>query len=274
VHGVLRILTPDCSFPATFHPSPNHGIRKGGKTPDSILLHYTGLATWEAALDQLCNPATEVSAHYLVRDDGSLLQLVPEARRAWHAGLGSWAGETDMNDVSIGIEIANPGHRGGSLDYPPAQIATVIALCQDISARWGIAPHRVLGHSDVSPERKIDPGEFFPWAQLAQANVGHYVPPCPLEDGPRCEPGAEGAKVERLQALLVEYGYGLRVTGVYGCDTETIIRAFQRHFRPELVDGVADLSTVETLRNLIAARSSTRPIPRQEAPRVRDKKER
>lgn len=247
-------MTPDCSIPALIHPSPNHGIRKGGRTPNSILLHYTGLPTGEAALRQLCNPATEVSSHYLVWENGELSQLVAEERRAWHAGRGCWAGEADMNDVSIGIEIANAGHKGGSPDYTPAQIATVIALTQDIAARWGIAPNRILGHSDVSPHRKIDPGEFFPWAQLAEAGVGHYVAPTPLEEGPRFAPGAEGEDVERLQSQLADYGYGVSISGIYDADTETIVRAFQRHFRPALVDGVADVSTVKTLRRLIATR--------------------
>lgn len=203
---------------------------------------------------QLCDPAAQVSSHYLVLEDGGLLQLVPEARRAWHAGRGFWAGERDMNDVSIGIEIANPGHRAGSPAYPAAQIATVIALCQDIFTRWRIAPQRVLAHSDVSPERKIDPGEYFPWETLAKAGVGHYVAPCPIEDGPSLGRGAQGLEVESLQSMLAIYGYGLNITGLYGTKTETTVRAFQRHFRPARVDGVADASTIGTLRKLLAAR--------------------
>ncbi len=234
------------------HPSPNHGVRKGSRMPDSILLHYTGLPTAEAALRQLCDPVMEVSSHYLIEEDGSLIQLVEEVRRAWHAGRGVWAGESDMNDVSIGIEIANPGHRGGLPGYPSAQIKTVIALCQDIIERWRIAPHRVLAHSDVSPDRKIDPGEHFPWGQLAKAGIGHFVAPCAVEDGPRLERDAQGSEVEALQSMLATYGYGLDVTGLYDAMTEVTVSAFQRHFRPALVDGIADRSTIATLRKLIA----------------------
>lgn len=233
-------------------PSPNHGVRKGSRTPDSILLHYTGLPTAEAALRQLCDPVTEVSSHYLVWEDGRITQLVEETRRAWHAGRGVWNGEWDMNDVSIGIEIANPGHRGGSPAYPSAQIKAVIALCQDIIARWRIAPHRVLAHSDVSPDRKIDPGEHFPWGQLAKAGIGHFVAPCAIEDGPRLERDAYGPEVEALQTMLASYGYGLEITGLYDAMTEVTVAAFQRHFRPALVDGIADHSTLATLRKLIA----------------------
>jgi N-acetylmuramoyl-L-alanine amidase len=245
-------LKPDSAVPATLHPSPNQGDRKG-RTPDAIILHYTGLETGEAALRQLCDPVAEVSSHYLVLEDGVLLQLVPEARRAWHAGRSYWAGERDMNDVSIGIEIANSGHRGGSPDYPAAQIETVIRLCQDVIARWRIAPQRVLAHSDISPDRKMDPGEYFPWEKLAKAGVGHYVAPCPLEEGARLERGAQGIAVEALQSMLAIYGYGLNITGLYGTKTETIVGAFQRHFRPAQVDGIADPSTIATLRKVIAA---------------------
>jgi N-acetylmuramoyl-L-alanine amidase len=247
-------LKPDSSLPATLDPSPNHGERKGGRTPDSILLHYTGLPTGEVALRQLCDPATEVSSHYLVWEDGRLFQLVPEARRAWHAGRGIWAGEIDMNDVSIGIEIANSGYRGGSPAYPSTQIETVIALCQDIIARWHIRPERVLAHSDVSHNRKIDPGEHFPWGQLAKAGIGHYVTPSAIvQDGPRLELGAKGPEVEALQAMLASYGYGLDMTGLYDTMTESAITAFQRHFRQARVDGISDRSTITTLRRLISS---------------------
>jgi N-acetylmuramoyl-L-alanine amidase len=248
-------LKPDTALSATVHPSPNHGERKGGRVPNALILHYTGVPTGEAALRLLSDPATQVSAHYVVMADGRLVQLVAEGRRAWHAGRGCWARETDMNDVSIGIEIAHQGHKDGAAayPYPQAQIATVIALCQDIVARWRIAPQRVLAHSDIAPDRKIDPGEFFPWAQLAKAGVGHYIAPCPIEDGPRLEHGAQGLEVEALQSMLTSYGYGVDVNGLYEGKTEATVRAFQRHFRQALVDGVADLSTIGTLRKLIAS---------------------
>lgn len=255
MHGVLRLLKPDSSLPALIAPSPNHGVRKGGRLPDTILLHYTGLPDGEAALRQLCDPAAEVSSHYLVWEDGTLSQLVAEERRAWHAGRGSWAGENDMNDVSIGIEIANFGHRGGLPPYPDAQIETVIALCRDIIERWRIRPERVLAHSDVSIGRKIDPGEHFPWWKLAKAGIGHYVAPAAIEDGPRLGPGSSGSEVIELQSMLAGYGYGVEVTGIYDTGTEAAVTAFQRHFRQTLVDGIADASTVATLKRLIEARA-------------------
>jgi N-acetylmuramoyl-L-alanine amidase len=252
MHGVLRLLKPDSTLPAIIRPSPNHGDRKG-RVPDAIILHYTGIATGEAALEHLCAAASQVSAHYLVHEDGGLFQLVPEERRAWHAGIGVWACDRDMNTVSIGIEIANHGHVGGLPPYPAAQIETVIALCRDVSARWKISPTRILAHSDLAPDRKIDPGEHFPWGRLAKAGIGHFVAPCAIKDGPRLERDAEGPEVEALQAMLASYGYGLDVTGVYDAKTNSTVTAFQRHFRPARVDGVADPSTIETLRRLIAA---------------------
>lgn len=249
-------MTPDSALPAVLTPSPNHGVRKGDRIPDSILLHYTGLPDGECALRQLCDPAAEVSAHYLVWEDGRLNQLVPESRRAWHAGQGVWAGESDMNDVSIGIEIANAGHRGRLPEYPLAQIETVIALCRDIMGRWRIRPERVLAHSDVSHWRKIDPGENFPWWRLAKAGIGHFVPPSAIEDGRSLEPGHSGPEVLEFQAMLARYGYGLELSGVYDERTTSAVTAFQRHYRQFLVDGVADPSTVTTLRRLIDALTS------------------
>jgi N-acetylmuramoyl-L-alanine amidase len=246
-------LTPDSTLAATVYPSPNHGERKG-RVPDSIVLHYTGTPTFEIALQALCDPATEVSAHYLVREDGHIFQLVPEERRAWHAGRSYWAGERDMNSASIGIEIANSGHDGGTPPYPPVQIEAVAALCRDIAERWKISPQRILGHSDLSPDRKADPGEYFPWAALAKMGVGHYVGPCPITEGPCLQRGAQGRETEVLQSLLAIYGYGLNITGLYGTKTEMVVTAFQRHFRQERVDGIADPSTIETLRNLLATR--------------------
>jgi N-acetylmuramoyl-L-alanine amidase len=239
-------------------PSPNHGERKGGRMPNALLLHYTGLPTAEDALRQLTDPAAQVSAHYLVREDGGIVQLVPEHLRAWHAGRGSWAGETDVNDVSIGVEIANAGHRGGLPPYPEAQIETVIALCRDIAARWEIRPERVLAHSDVSHGRKIDPGEHFPWESLAKAGVGHYVAPSAIEHGPRLDLGDSGGEVLELQSMLACYGYGIGITGNYDCATHSAVSAFQRHFRQARVDGRADASTIATLRRLIEALAEER----------------
>jgi N-acetylmuramoyl-L-alanine amidase len=244
---------PDSRLASKVFPSPNHGERKGGP-PDMILLHYTGMPTGAEALMRLTNSLSEVSAHYFIWEDGAVLQLVPEARRAWHAGASSWAGESDVNSRSIGVEIVNPGHEGGSPPFTDAQIEAVIALCADIRSRMIIPQHRVLAHSDVAPGRKCDPGEIFPWETLHARGIGHYVPPAPITGGRFFALGDEGQPVQALQAMFALYGYSNQVTGVFDEATEKVVRAFQRHFRRERVDGVADASTITTLRDLIAAR--------------------
>jgi N-acetylmuramoyl-L-alanine amidase len=231
-------------------PSPNYGLRQG-REPYAIILHYTGMATGAGALERLRDPKSEVSAHYVVEEDGRIFQLVHEAYRAWHAGKSFWADETDMNAVSIGIEIVNGGHDFGLPAYPDVQIEAVIALCRDIAQRRGILPENVLAHSDIAPDRKADPGELFPWAKLAAAGVGHYAPPPPFGSDAGLRLGDEGAEVWDLQRKLVAYGYGLEVTGVYDDKTEKVVTAFQRHFRAARVDGKADLSTRETLQDLL-----------------------
>jgi N-acetylmuramoyl-L-alanine amidase len=233
-------------------PSPNHDQRARGPV-DILLLHYTGMPDADQSLAWLCNRDSKVSSHYFVFDDGRVLSLVPEERRAWHAGASRWAGDTDINSRSIGIEIANPGHPGGLPDYSDVQIEALITLCRDIVGRHSIRPHRVLAHSDVAPGRKLDPGERFPWARLAAHGVGHWVDPIAIADGPNCTSGDRNGAVETLQSLLALYGYGIDITGEYEARTEAVVTAFQRHFRPERVDGIADRSTVETLRNLIVS---------------------
>jgi N-acetylmuramoyl-L-alanine amidase len=202
-----------------------------------LLLHYTGMPDHEAALDWLCNPQSQVSCHYFVHEDGRVLALVPEDRRAWHAGASSWAGETDINSRSIGIEIANTGHPGGLPPYPDAQMEAVVALCRNIVGRHPIPSHRVLAHSDVAPGRKLDPGERFSWARLAEAGIGHWVEPAQTSSGGFFQRGDRGQPVEALQAMLALYGYGLEVTGEFDHRTTDVVAAFQRHFRPERVDG-------------------------------------
>jgi N-acetylmuramoyl-L-alanine amidase len=221
-----------------------------------LILHYTGMPDAREALEWLCNPTSEVSAHYFVFENGDVAQLVPEARRAWHAGAGSWDGDTDINSRSIGIEIANPGHDGGLPPFPEAQIARVVALARDIVARWSIMPERVLAHSDVAPGRKQDPGERFPWAQLHAQGVGHWVDPAPTSDAPSLTRGDRGQRVDELQAMLASYGYGIPRSGAFDEATEAVVAAFQRHFRPARVDGLVDASTLATLRDLIASRPS------------------
>jgi N-acetylmuramoyl-L-alanine amidase len=253
---VSQRLASDSPVAARVFPSPNHGERREGRRPDILILHYTGMPDSSEALQWLCNPVAQVSSHYFVFEDGHVLQLVPEARRAWHAGVSSWDGESDINSRSIGIEIANPGHPGGLPAFPDPQIEAVIALSRDIITRWRIPAQRVLAHSDVAPGRKQDPGEAFPWRRLFEAGIGHWVAPAPIRDGRFFSRGDQGMPVEALQAMLAMYGYGLRITGNFDGDTERVVAAFQRHFRPERVDGVADASTITTLRDLIAARPS------------------
>jgi N-acetylmuramoyl-L-alanine amidase len=253
------VFPPDTFIVAEVAPSPNHDERKNGRAPDMILLHYTGMPSGEAALQRLRSPDAQVSSHYVVFEDGRIVQCVPEERRAWHAGVSSWAGETDINSCSIGIEIVNPGHEFGYRDFPLRQVAAVIALCKSIITRRGPIPaDRVLAHSDVAPSRKQDPGEKFPWDLLSESGIGHWVRPAPLDlEGQALKPGDSGDKVARLQRALRAYGYGLEENGHYDDATRNVVTAFQRHFRQARVDGIADASTLITLRALI----ETQPAP-------------
>lgn len=196
------------------HPSPNFDARPVDVEIDMLVLHYTGMQSGGAALDRLCDETAQVSAHYMVEEDGTVLQLVEENKRAWHAGVSFWRGFTNINARSIGVEIVNPGHEFGYRAFPDVQIENVIELCQGILSRHPIAPRNVVGHSDVAPERKEDPGELFPWEKLAQNQIGLWTAAlnaCPLE-------GFE----EQLSLL--------------GYDTEDLgasLMAFERHFHPE-----------------------------------------
>ena len=218
--------------------SPNHGARAGARRPDSLVLHYTGMRDGPSAVDRLCDPASEVSCHYVVTEAGGLLQLVAEDRRAWHAGRSFWQGETDLNSASIGIEIVNGGHDFGLPPFPQVQIAAVIALCRDVIARYAIRPERILAHSDIAPQRKRDPGERFPWQRLAEAGVGLW-PAAVLAQG--------AVEITTVQAQLIRLGYGLSATGIFDDATATVLRAFQRRYRPERIDGIADTETASRL---------------------------
>jgi N-acetylmuramoyl-L-alanine amidase len=250
------LFRPDSFIVAEVAPSPNQGERANSRKPDMILLHYTGMLSGEAALKWLRSPDSKVSSHYLVFEDGHIVQLVPEERRAQHAGVSYWAGETDINSCSIGIEIVNPGHEFGYCDFPLRQTAAVIALCKSILTRRGpINPTRILAHSDVAPSRKQDPGEKFPWQLLSESGIGHWVRPAALDlEGQVFKLGSSGEMVSRLQRALHAYGYGIEETGDYDEQTRSIVTAFQRHFRPARVDGIADASTLLTLRALIETR--------------------
>ena len=241
-----------------FVASPNFGERRGRTAADMIVLHYTGMENAAGALSWLANPAAQVSAHYFVAEDGTVIQMVGEAYRAWHAGVSAWGGDADINSASIGIEIVNPGHEFGYRPFPEVQIAAVVALCRDIVDRLGILPERVLGHSDVAPGRKTDPGELFPWALLAREGIGHFVEPEPIGSDRGLAIGDEGDAVADLQGLLRRYGYRFEaIEGVYCAKTEKTVAAFQRHFRPARVDGIGDFSTMATLARLIEGLAKT-----------------
>jgi N-acetylmuramoyl-L-alanine amidase len=234
-------------------PSPNHDTRTA--PIDILLLHYTGMRSGEAACERLCAADAKVSSHYLVYEDGRIDQLVPEVRRAWHAGVSSWKGESEINSRSIGIEIVNPGHEFGYRDFPQTQIEAVIALCRDILARHAIPSERVLAHSDVAPGRKQDPGERFPWDRLAASGIGLWIEPTAIDGDDALVPAPRGEDITMLQTMLKKFGYPAELTGLYDEATRDIVTAFQRHFRPARVDGIADRSTVETLRRLLTASS-------------------
>jgi N-acetylmuramoyl-L-alanine amidase len=248
----MMSFVPDSSVVSTVTPSPNYGDRKGLLSPNMIVLHYTGMADAASAIVRLCTEGTEVSAHYVVLEDGNIVQCVQESARAWHAGASSWGGNTDINSCSIGVEIVNRGHDLGYTDFPLRQVAAVIALCKGIMIRRDIPKHRVLAHSDVAPGRKKDPGEKFPWRLLADSGVGLWVEPAPIVHGEQQLLGASGDDVLALQRALAAFGYGVPLNGQYDTATMDVVAAFQRHFRPERVDGVADQSTLTTLNDVLA----------------------
>jgi N-acetylmuramoyl-L-alanine amidase len=202
-------------------PSPNFEARPG--PVDILLLHYTGMQTAEAALARLCDPVAKVSCHWLIDEDGTVYRLVDEERRAWHAGVSFWAGERDINSRSIGIELVNPGHEWGYRPFPPSQMAALAALATGILARHAIPPTRILGHSDVAPARKQDPGELFDWAWLASRGIGLW----PAADAP---------------GKMIEPAAGLAAIGYENAAVE-VVTAFQRRYRPARVDGLIDDET-------------------------------
>jgi N-acetylmuramoyl-L-alanine amidase len=220
----------------TDRSSPNHGPRPANAPVSMLVLHYTGMETAEAALSRLTDPAAEVSAHYLIDEDGTVFALVPEDRRAWHAGVSRWRGESDVNARSIGIELVNPGHEFGYRDFPPRQIDALCDLCREILARHPIPPRNVVGHADVAPTRKQDPGERFPWPALARLRIGLAVAPAPV---PHWGLGWTAP-------ALARFGYDT-------ADVHAALTAFQRHFRPKRVDGLPDRESAEILAGLLKA---------------------
>jgi len=227
--------------------SPNHTSR--GEVPNirpinMLVLHYTGMQSAEAAIERLCDPEARVSAHYVVEEDGTVWRLVPEERRAFHAGVSCWQGEPDLNWVSIGVEIVNPGHEWGYRQFPEPQLAVVEQLCRDLVARYRIPATRIVGHSDIAPDRKSDPGELFDWPRLARAGVGLWPEPSPETARRR---GRAVGVIERAGALSDLARIGYCVTR----GTETVaLAAFQRRFRPQRWDGLFDGETCSRLRQV------------------------
>ena len=213
-------------------PSPNHNERPAGKAIDILLIHYTGMRDGDAALQRLRDPAAKVSSHYLIEEDGRIHRLVDESRRAWHAGVGYWAGERDINAASIGIELVNPGHDNGYRPFPQPQMAALIELGRAIIARHPIPAARVLGHSDIAPTRKIDPGLRFPWKTLADAGIGLW---------PRAAAPIEGD----VQVALRRVGYTADLP------LQEIVATFQRRYRPAKTDGIADPETRALIAGLL-----------------------
>lgn len=234
--GALRVLIE--------RPSPNFDDRPAGIAPEMLVIHYTGMASCEAALVRLCDAGAKVSAHYLIDEGGAVYRLVDEACRAWHAGEAYWRGVRDVNGHAIGVELVNPGHELGYRAFPEAQMAALVELADEIVARHAIPARGVVGHSDVAPARRWDPGEWFDWRRLAVAGIGMW----PGEVGAR---GAPGVEIAAVQEKLGRLGYGIEVSGVFDTATESVVTAFQRHFRQARVDGVADGETLAVLDDLL-----------------------
>ena len=216
-------------------PSPNFDARPAGRPIDMLVIHYTGMRSAEAALARLCDPEAALSAHYVIDEDGSVIRLVDEGRRAWHAGRAAWRGEKDVNARSVGVELVNPGHAFGYRPFPEAQMGALEGLAQAILGRHPIAGRNVVGHADVAPRRKRDPGELFDWRRLAGAGVGLWP-----------EAAAPGnADSKAVGVMLAEVGYETE-------DLAATLMAFQRRFRPARVDGAADAETAGLVAAVVA----------------------
>jgi N-acetylmuramoyl-L-alanine amidase len=243
----LREVPPPVSsrpaLPIVDLPSPNHDER--GMPVDMLILHYTGMKTAGEAIDRLRDPVAAVSSHYVVDEDGTVMRLVPEARRAWHAGVSHWRGHAALNGRSIGIEIVNPGHEFGYRDFPVLQLAAVCDLCLTILARHAIPARNVVGHSDVAPDRKEDPGDRFHWRALAENGVGLW--PLDAPDLGTTGPIRDAVTLRPVRAALAEIGYRVAPEGALDPALSAVLRAFQRHWRPEAITGQADDGTLVRL---------------------------
>jgi N-acetylmuramoyl-L-alanine amidase len=228
--------------------SPNHDARPASGRIDMLVLHYTGMRSAVEAIERLCDPAAKVSSHYVIEEDGTVWRLVEESRRAWHAGQSFWQGASDLNAVSIGIELVNPGHEWGYRGFPEPQMAALERLGGEILRRHPIPPDRVVGHSDVAPLRKQDPGELLDWPRLARAGIGFW----PTEAAP------PPADVAGAQVLLRAIGYRVPNSGALDDETGQVLIAFQRRFRPSRIDGGLDAETSARLAAVAGAVSALR----------------
>lgn len=237
-------MRADSPYVDLVDPSPNYGERRGVTKPSFLILHYTGMETGDAALERLKDPVYQVSAHYLIYETGKILQLVPEAKRAHHAGISAWQEITDLNSHSIGIELVNPGHEFGYCDFPDPQMRALITLGQDILARTSIPAHHILGHSDIAPLRKQDPGEKFDWPRLAAAGIGLFPPQhTKLSD----ESPLSDKEIDLLAEKLWSFGYRWQKKS----EISHIFLAFQRHFCPKRTGKKPSLVEFNTIKSLI-----------------------
>lgn len=218
--------------------SPNIDARSGGI--DILLMHYTGMTDALEAVERLCDPQARVSAHYVVSEAGEVYQLAEERARCWHAGISEWRGLPDVNSRSIGIEIANHGHEHGYRPFPEPQMQALIALSKGVLSRWPIPPRNVIGHSDIAPIRKEDPGELFDWARLARDGIGLWPFGVAASTKSALGRGESGPDVLRMQQDLRRYGWPCPETGRFDAVTEKTVIAFQRHFRQSPLDGRFD----------------------------------
>ena len=233
--------------------SPNYDHRPKQFVVDMLVLHYTGMQDCRSALERLCDSQSKVSAHYLIDEDGICYQLVSELNRAWHAGRSSWKNETDINSLSIGIELVNPGHELGYKDFPEQQLLSLEHLIFDIKTRYKIPNHRILGHSDVAPLRKKDPGELFNWHRLFLKGIGIWPKKTHSSTMGAIDPTSRltNSNVEDIQNQLALFGYQVNKTGIYDLSTKKVVESFQRHFRPARVDGIFDNESSSRLNDLL-----------------------
>lgn len=235
-------------------PSPNYEARPVSTVIDTIIIHYTGMRSADDALQRLCDPVAKVSAHYVIDEEGCVYQLVEDSQRAWHAGLSYWRGKEQLNDMSIGIELVNPGHEFGYRPFPNAQIKSLIALCTQLIARHPIKQHHIIGHSDIAPKRKEDPGEFFNWQHLAEHGIGiwHGISLPPQKPKPLIQKGDSNERVSTMQTQLAKYGYQIPQHGIFDDDTAATVIAFKRRFYPSNLEASWDSVAENMLQNLLA----------------------